>query len=119
MFSCYILLTFFFFFFFFNDTATTEIYTLSLHDALPILFPGPARQRRRVRQGAHRCLTSGFRRDGETEDDRLIRGAQSGFRGRRILARLRPGVLRLGDVRRIRREEERSHAGLVDRKSVV
>src|SRR5216683_7126059 len=26
-----------FFFFFFNDTATTEIYTLSLHDALPIL----------------------------------------------------------------------------------
>src|SRR5215217_3353814 len=34
---------FFFFillcFFFFNDTATTEIYTLSLHDALPILKP--------------------------------------------------------------------------------
>src|SRR6266508_6476824 len=28
------------FFFFFNDTATTEIYTLSLHDALPILEPG-------------------------------------------------------------------------------
>src|SRR6266849_7897615 len=26
-----------YFFFFFNDTATTEIYTLSLHDALPIL----------------------------------------------------------------------------------
>src|SRR5256886_3611462 len=26
------------FFFFFNDTATTEIYTLSLHDALPICF---------------------------------------------------------------------------------
>src|SRR5258706_14597182 len=31
-----ILLSFFSFFFFFNDTATTEIYTLSLHDALPI-----------------------------------------------------------------------------------
>src|SRR6266436_2595703 len=28
----------FFFSFFFNDTATTEIYTLSLHDALPIFF---------------------------------------------------------------------------------
>src|SRR2546429_523401 len=28
-----------FFFFFFNDTATTEIYTLSLHDALPISLP--------------------------------------------------------------------------------
>src|SRR5882672_4929386 len=31
-----LLFFFFFFFFFFNDTATTEIYTLSLHDALPI-----------------------------------------------------------------------------------
>src|SRR3989449_3340165 len=30
----------FIFFFFFNDTATTEIYTLSLHDALPIWFVG-------------------------------------------------------------------------------
>ena len=30
------MLFFFFRFFFFNDTATTEIYTLSLHDALPI-----------------------------------------------------------------------------------
>src|SRR2546430_6994861 len=29
-----------FFFFFFNDTATTEIYTLSLHDALPIYGTG-------------------------------------------------------------------------------
>src|SRR2546430_10509081 len=27
-------------YFFFNDTATTEIYTLSLHDALPIYYPG-------------------------------------------------------------------------------
>src|SRR2546430_5582698 len=32
----YVYLTASFFFFFFNDTATTEIYTLSLHDALPI-----------------------------------------------------------------------------------
>src|SRR6185312_17114782 len=32
----YLFFFFFFFFFFFNDTATTEIYTLSLHDALPI-----------------------------------------------------------------------------------
>src|SRR6266850_6917163 len=30
------------FFFFFNDTATTEIYTLSLHDALPICNAGSA-----------------------------------------------------------------------------
>src|SRR5215204_7034208 len=32
------------FFFFFNDTATTEIYTLSLHDALPIPDRGRAHQ---------------------------------------------------------------------------
>src|SRR6202161_4949867 len=44
MFSLYLQLASFFFFFF-NDTATTEIYTLSLHDALPIL----TRFRRRKR----------------------------------------------------------------------
>src|SRR2546429_3185763 len=44
---------FHFFFFFFNDTATTEIYTLSLHDALPIscagaaLTAGPSERQRR------------------------------------------------------------------------
>src|SRR2546421_4650218 len=39
----------FHFFFFFNDTATTEIYTLSLHDALPIfrMDPSAARSERR------------------------------------------------------------------------
>src|SRR3989442_12514369 len=59
------------FFFFFNDTATTEIYTLSLHDALPISLlrlraaragdaaaasrtRDPARSRRRARP-ARRC----------------------------------------------------------------
>src|SRR5258706_16028790 len=31
-------------FFFFNDTATTEIYTLSLHDALPISYSTAARR---------------------------------------------------------------------------
>src|SRR3954449_5506464 len=38
------------FFFFFNDTATTEIYTLSLHDALPI-------SRRATRSPAHAPVT--------------------------------------------------------------
>src|SRR2546426_9327659 len=32
----HVMMMWFFFIFFFNDTATTEIYTLSLHDALPI-----------------------------------------------------------------------------------
>src|SRR3990170_8543813 len=36
-----------FLFFFFNDTATTEIYTLSLHDALPISAPRSAGGRAR------------------------------------------------------------------------
>src|SRR3712207_7339630 len=51
-------------FFFFNDTATTEIYTLSLHDALPI---SRAAQRRRGRRG----------RPGR----RGARGVQAGPRG--------------------------------------
>src|SRR2546421_3527350 len=46
------------FFFFFNDTATTEIYTLSLHDALPILWrpaDGSARScPTRRHRGCHR-----------------------------------------------------------------
>src|SRR2546430_6918605 len=43
--------SFLFCFFFFNDTATTEIYTLSLHDALPI-FVGNRRKRREARQSS-------------------------------------------------------------------
>src|SRR5438876_9845669 len=50
---------FFLFFFFFNDTATTEIYTLSLHDALPISWIRPSgtswrRARRPAKSGAVR-----------------------------------------------------------------
>src|SRR5256885_6746188 len=40
-------------FFFFNDTATTEIYTLSLHDALPICTP-PRRSATWARPGPRR-----------------------------------------------------------------
>src|SRR5437763_12346907 len=64
-----------FLFFFFNDTATTEIYTLSLHDALPIYCRGGIRRHLetvcgKVRTGAqaqdrkstrlnssHRCIS--------------------------------------------------------------
>src|SRR6266699_7078081 len=42
---CYFNFFISFFFFFFNDTATTEIYTLSLHDALPISPRWPGRPR--------------------------------------------------------------------------
>src|SRR2546422_3258216 len=40
--------------FFFNDTATTEIYTLSLHDALPISSPRPANPSSDARCGRRR-----------------------------------------------------------------
>src|SRR2546428_4960142 len=51
-------------FFFFNDTATTEIYTLSLHDALPICRPraepaGGPRGRGRARRPGPAAARSG------------------------------------------------------------
>src|SRR5256885_12079579 len=46
--------------FFFNDTATTEIYTLSLHDALPILCRDPG--------GAERAAPSGCARTRRARD---------------------------------------------------
>src|SRR2546428_2574721 len=62
------------FLFFFNDTATTEIYTLSLPDALPICL------RLLVRRGLH-----ALRRDRR----RLLR-PQPGGRARRVPLRARP-----------------------------
>src|SRR6185312_17339478 len=45
------------FFFFFNDTATTEIYTLSLHDALPISLDARGLWRTRGRNATARSPT--------------------------------------------------------------
>src|SRR3989442_3841628 len=51
------------FFFFFNDTATTEIYPLSLHDALPICPRRPhGRDQPAARRDRVRPLTLGGRR---------------------------------------------------------
>src|SRR3989344_2688311 len=47
--------------FFFNDTATTEIYTLSLHDALPILWTGSRRGRSGRSRPAHPLQRRGIR----------------------------------------------------------
>src|SRR3712207_8128427 len=49
------------FFFFFNDTATTEIYTLSLHDALPISMG----QKRSVKQVVVPTETTSEMKDGQ------------------------------------------------------
>src|SRR5688572_31003149 len=48
-----------FFFFFFNDTATTEIYTLSLHDALPIFPAGYRHIRKSTEENAYDTLGLG------------------------------------------------------------
>src|SRR2546427_5372328 len=55
------------FFFFFNDTATTEIYTLSLHDALPISWPIPAAGT----AGQRTDGTDGARHAGDRKSTRL------------------------------------------------
>src|SRR3712207_8014701 len=55
-------------FFFFNDTATTEIYTLSLHDALPILVEARIARPEIVECDRHaRALENGERRPGDLE----------------------------------------------------
>src|SRR2546430_9397066 len=62
---------FFFSFFFFNDTATTEIYTLSLHDALPISESEPwLVPMRSARPSSLQSLTSGVNRSRIRERDR-------------------------------------------------
>src|SRR2546430_12211273 len=63
-------------FFFFNDTATTEIYTLSLHDALPILpdapapAPGPAPAARRPPNDGTPCCRVARSTPARTRRDR-------------------------------------------------
>src|SRR3712207_6932864 len=62
-------------FFFFNDTATTEIYTLSLHDALPISAVSGSRGVRRLRwqSAAGRARQAPRRRTGQPAWDRCPR----------------------------------------------
>src|SRR3712207_8834913 len=80
-------------FFFFNDTATTEIYTLSLHDALPILV---------AQQGGGR--------DGWLLLDRLLRGplpSHGPRQGRHPAAH--------AQAHRSVQRQDRSHGGCPDR----
>src|SRR3989449_10994439 len=101
----------FLFFFFFNDTATTEIYTLSLHDALPIypLGPGPAFQPEfpaAVRRGWAADVRAVFRRRPgaaagqlaaalrrRSDDGRSLLGAGRARDGAVLHARRRRGVV--------------------------
>src|SRR5256885_11979649 len=65
----------FFLFFFFNDTATTEIYTLSLHDALPIYHVADGEDVGHI--GAH--LDIDF-------DEAAVRDGHAGLLGSDLLA---------------------------------
>src|SRR5689334_24151418 len=78
----------FLFFFFFNDTATTEIYTLSLHDALPICRCRSAAGRRttarppwraRPRSSAARCRSRSRRRTAGSRSEEHTSELQSQF----------------------------------------
>src|SRR5579859_1671938 len=88
---------YFFVFFFFNDTATTEIYTLSLHDALPIprtqaRADPPRSGQPQVAPARWTAAHRGYLRGHHSRYRRLRRGAvaaghhgghgQRGFRGR-------------------------------------
>src|SRR6266545_6574994 len=94
----YYFVFFSFFFFFFNDTATTEIYTLSLHDALPIsqaFYRASPSERMGVglrrRFGFHDGLLSSY------EDEHLDRGEALGLRSdllREEIERPRVGPMR-------------------------
>src|SRR2546430_17632788 len=84
------------FFFFFNDTATTEIYTLSLHDALPI-----SRALRARGCAALPELRPGDLRPDRAADGRSRHGAgavdparRAGARGPRAQGRVQEAVLR-------------------------
>src|SRR6266581_8986116 len=90
--ACYLVLIFFF-----NDTATTEIYTLSLHDALPIS----------ARFGLRRhCMPKErlFRRRGAVPDERFdsaqieIRMVDPAHESEQRVSRLGPALLGRADL---------------------
>src|SRR2546422_8456030 len=113
-----ILLTFaFLFFFFFNDTATTEIYTLSLHDALPISRHHGRRRLRRHRLPDRQLQGGGLpenpERQGRGRADRVLRRADR-CGGRVPLVQLPPrgglhGRRRLTPARRPDRDARGAH----------
>src|SRR5690348_17697564 len=70
------MVSFVFMFFFFNDTATTEIYTLSLHDALPIWCDEVGGECAVEGGGAHRLDASELEEAGIVDEN--VRGLANG-----------------------------------------
>src|SRR2546429_3389219 len=106
------------FFFFFNDTATTEIYTLSLHDALPIYRSAGRggvllRERRQLPRGDRGAPGDAAAALHPRPEDRVRLGGA--LRGGRVHsrrpARLGPGPAH-GAVQRLRVSLFRDHAGV-------
>src|SRR2546430_8214286 len=92
----------FFTFFFFNDTATTEIYTLSLHDALPISTGPQPRPRRSLR---HRGRSDDSPGHARSEEHTSELQSQSNLvcrllleKKKKQLGKLRQGVARAIDI---------------------
>src|SRR4026208_2647270 len=81
-------------FFFFNDTATTEIYTLSLHDALPI-SDAATRRRDDSAQGLPRSSPRGSKRS----EERFSRNAETALVCRLLLEKKRKAVQDRVDMR--------------------
>src|SRR6266850_3220863 len=106
------LCTFYFYFFFFNDTATTEIYTLSLHDALPISEPPALLQ---VPELVERLLDAGGERGWRRWTQFLLisRVVERGREGER-----RPRVRDQRRGRRPRRLDRAHHVGDRRRRAV-
>src|SRR6266487_6211577 len=95
-----------FFFFFFNDTATTEIYTLSLHDALPISGPAPSRSctlRRSNRLNTGRRRGRARRSGADPEFSSYPDGIDSKFRPP---PRFVPGAVEVAVVNATERDRE-------------
>src|SRR3712207_8906085 len=90
--------------FFFNDTATTEIYTLSLHDALPILI------RHQLRQGRGDLLL-------ERRYHMIVAAHQRVIAGARDFARV--GHRRLADELRVLHRSEEHTSELQSRQYLV
>src|SRR2546427_2456167 len=72
-------------FFFFNDTATTEIYTLSLHDALPILTRAAALRRKKMSSSIPEALTAAVL----TVSDSCAQGKRSDVSGPAVVEALK------------------------------
>src|SRR2546430_10356373 len=79
-------------FFFFNDTATTEIYTLSLHDALPILKRNAPNGCLRITRTVESSMTSAPWTTGRSEEHTSELQSQSNLVCRLLLEKKKKTV---------------------------